>query len=183
MRGPWLATTERAIAFFTPTQLNIVSEYAPGFPANVGKEIASVSRRTWETDSGAELNRFRCQGRLTALAFSPDGRQLLSSGDKLRLWDFESGAAIAQFDAPDLGPINCAALSPDGTRIVAGTGYRAENGAPYQRYCVHVIEVASGEEKVRWEHTYPVTAVPVSPDSRFVLAGGERGEMHLWSLP
>jgi WD40 repeat protein len=51
--------------------------------------------RVWDAESGALLATLEGhQGRVTSVAWSPDGRRLLSGGDdgSLRVWDAESGS-------------------------------------------------------------------------------------------
>ena len=61
------------------------------------------------------------KGRVTGLAFTADGRHLYScSYDRtVRGWDLAAKAERSQFD-PQLGPLTCLAVSPDGTRLAVG---------------------------------------------------------------
>jgi WD40 repeat protein len=52
--------------------------------------------RIWETSSGQELDLFSHQGWVNSLAFSPDGKQLLSAGKGVILWDAASGEQIVE---------------------------------------------------------------------------------------
>ncbi|KXZ51639.1 hypothetical protein GPECTOR_12g603 [Gonium pectorale] len=68
---------------------------------------------------------------VTALAWSPDGRQLLSAGadGSLRAWDAATGAAIADTLASATPPgmsarLRGAAWSPDGRRLASAGGLR-----------------------------------------------------------
>jgi len=58
--------------------------------------------------------------RVHAVAFSPDGKKLLTgSWDYTsKLWDVASGAAIATL--PQQGPVNSVTFSPDGTKALTG---------------------------------------------------------------
>ncbi|MEL6110598.1 MAG: NB-ARC domain-containing protein, partial [Planctomycetota bacterium] len=62
-------------------------------------------------------------GSVRAVAFSPDGRRIVSgSGDNtLKLWDGESGQELASLRA-HAGSVRAVAFSPDGRRIVSGSG-------------------------------------------------------------
>jgi len=60
------------------------------------------------------------KGVVRAVAFTPDGRGLVSVGDdgSLRFWDPETGAAGAALDL-GLGVLKAVACSPDGLTVVA----------------------------------------------------------------
>jgi WD40 repeat protein len=61
------------------------------------------------------------KGRVSALAFSPDGRQLLSGAGDRRLitWDLETGRKHYNVDW-DLGRVTALAIAPDGLSCAAG---------------------------------------------------------------
>jgi WD40 repeat protein len=65
----------------------------------------------------------RHQGTVSALAFGPDGRTLLSGGwdNAVRVWDLDRGVERASFTWPIGNRANALAVSPDGLRAaVAG---------------------------------------------------------------
>ena len=124
----------------------------------------------------------------TSLAFSPDGRLLVSDGARGKdLWDVESGRKLrspkghrsTKFDPMNMMgemEINVeglgAAFSPDGRLAARGHGQ-----------VIKVWEVATGQE--RWElvgHTAAVKSVQFSPDGRSLISGGSDGAARLWNL-
>ncbi len=67
----------------------------------------------------------RHQGTVSALAFAPDGRTLLTGGwdNTLRVWDLDRGTERGCYSWPVGSRVNVIAVSPDGLRAaVAGDG-------------------------------------------------------------
>ena len=155
--------------------------------------------RLWNTETGDELvipvnddnddlkPGFR--GNLPvvlALAFSPDGRWLVSGtteGD-IRMWDVATGEALTVFAEPteqkNLGHISAVAFSPDRALLAAGT--------PSQ---LHLWDVRTGHKvfsvstvhKRGWGtyHDYPRPLV-FSPDGTILVNGHGSGTIQLWDV-
>jgi WD40 repeat protein/serine/threonine protein kinase len=109
------------------------------------------------------------------LAFSPDGKRLLShewSAPVLRLWDGETGKEVAVLT----GHTNAAqalAFSPDGSRLVTGGDYPDNS--------VRLWDGRTGAPlAVMTEHTNAVTSVAFSPDGRRVVSVSLDQTAWLW---
>lgn len=156
--------------------------YLPGKATIKTSALESQTIRVWETNSGQELNMFSYREWVNSIAFSPDGRQLLSAGKGLLLWDFVSGGQYRRLGGTETEFVHHAIFSPNGRSIAAGTGGRREMGSPYQNCCTRLYDRATGVESACWVHDYPVKALAFSPDGRQLLAGGERGELRRWDV-
>ncbi|MGE3821705.1 MAG: WD40 repeat domain-containing protein [Isosphaeraceae bacterium] len=75
----------------------------------------------WSLDEPRRCELVGHSDMVRALAFSPDGMTLATSGydGTVRLWDVSDGLERACYD-PDVGPIDALAFSPDGMTLAAG---------------------------------------------------------------
>jgi WD40 repeat protein/tetratricopeptide (TPR) repeat protein/tRNA A-37 threonylcarbamoyl transferase component Bud32 len=113
---------------------------------------------------------FRHEGEVVALAFSPDGKTLLTGGaDKsARLWDLATGTAR---ELRHQGPVVTLAFRPDGRECVTGSW----DGT------ARLWDAVTGEQIGQpLEHSGKVLAVAFSPDGGLVLTGGEDRAARLW---
>jgi WD40 repeat protein len=157
-----------------------------------GRFLAGVGGRTltvWEVDTGrkcfavtpnlhAATNRNGTTpyyGELfIGVAFSPDGRRLVTSGTAapgdVRVWDAGTGAEL--FTLRGLKEwADGVAWSPDGGRIAVAAWDRT----------VKVFDAGSGVELFALRgHTAPVQGVAFSPDGSMLASGGREGSVRLW---
>jgi WD40 repeat protein len=107
-----------------------------------------------------------------SVAFSPDGKHLVSTGDDrtVRLWQVETGQS--ERDPIKVGNDGCAvAWSSDGSFIVAG--FRDGSMALY--------DVEKWTEQTRWQaHDYQVRSIAIHPDNQRVLSGGRDNSVKVW---
>jgi WD40 repeat protein/HEAT repeat protein len=186
----WDVRTGRQ-TFLLPGHLNSVTGVAfqPG-----GEYVASCSAdrtvRLWDLDDDGKPKReFKGHNDIVwAVAFSPDGKQLVSGGglqaDKnglveaakdygIRLWNVEDGMEIKRF-AGHTSAVSCLAFSSDGRRLISSGRDKT----------VRVWVVASGKELAKFDgHTDNVRAVAFLPGDRRALSGGDDKSLRLWDLP
>ncbi|MEI2740158.1 MAG: WD40 repeat domain-containing protein [Chitinophagaceae bacterium] len=115
-----------------------------------------------------------CRFWVTSVAFSPDGRRIVSGSvdHTLRLWDAATGAAIGEPLKGHSGSVRSVAFSPDGRRIVSGS---------YDN-TLRLWDAATGAaigEPLKG-HTGWVTSVAFSPDGRRIVSGSADNTLRLW---
>jgi WD40 repeat protein/uncharacterized caspase-like protein len=112
------------------------------------------------------------KGRVQSVAFSPDGRRMISGSDDwtFKLWDVQTGDLVRTYpDHLDMA-VPVAVFSPDGKLVVSGSGAKSklwdlETGA--------TIQIFAGDG-------WTVKQVAFAPNSRWVLSVG--WSTTLWNL-
>jgi WD40 repeat protein len=120
----------------------------------------------------------RTRGVLWWLAFTPDGRRLLSGGKDgtVRLWEAETGKELHRLDKA--GWVTSVAFAPDGRQALIGA----------QEGLTRLWDVENWKELNRFEAPRGVVSVALSSDGRHALiAGGAEGLkkhpiLQLWDL-
>lgn len=146
-----------------------------------GKFIATSSEDStipyWNLASGEKVV---CKGHnswVHALAFTPDGTQLISGGCDGRLiwWSLAEATPqpIRSIDA-HFGWIRAIDISPDGSHLVS-----VGNDLVVRRW-----QVSTGEKLSQWDghekHIYSVLNHPKQPQ---LVTGDLAGKIHLWDVP
>ncbi|KAK5202848.1 hypothetical protein LTR96_011230 [Exophiala xenobiotica] len=109
---------------------------------------------------------------VTAVAFSPNGRQIVSgSWDKtIRIWDATTGQ-VEKTLAGHSGAVDAVAFSPDGRQIVSGS----------RDNTIKIWDATTGQvEKTLAGHSAGVTAVAFSPDGRRIVSGSGDETIKIW---
>ncbi len=132
---------------------------------------ASGQVTVWVASTGEARWRLPVGGMVSDLAWSPDGRTLLTTGPSATLWSMDNGARLADLLLPPAATATAAGLSPDGRQMVVGlsTGEIA------------VFDLASRATlQTLRAHTAPVSGLAFRPDG-VVLASTAGGyDLRLW---
>lgn len=137
--------------------------------------------RVWNLDTGKELHSIPfAEGAYgTGHAFTPDGKKLITAGEKpyFHIWDVASGKEVVR--APDrfgvdaLCEASSVAISPDGKRFATGR----RDGR------IDVWDTATAEPLIPLDtHRDALTSVAVSPDGRLAATLGADELMRVWEL-
>ncbi|KZP17847.1 WD40 repeat-like protein [Athelia psychrophila] len=154
---------------FAP-KLSLVSrQYLPRYPSTI--HLTSGSVEMWP----AALRTLdgHTSG-VTAVAYSPDGRHIVScSRDKtMQIWDAETGEAAGEPLRGHTEQILCVAYAPNGRRLVSGSSDKT----------IRIWDAETGEavgEPLRG-HTSSVMSVACSPDGRYIVSGSGDQTIRMW---
>jgi WD40 repeat protein len=124
--------------------------------------------RSWKRRGVFEVSKLP----LTDVAFSPDGRLLLVTGQYVETWDVLTGKLLHTL-VGHTGPVSAGAFSPDGRWIVTAgptTVGLWQRGADRPYFYLR-SSVAKGKH---------LTAASFSPDGQLVLSSSEDGSVRLY---
>jgi WD40 repeat protein len=155
--------------------------FAVGFSPD-GKLVAGggsgVPVVLWEVPSGKEVRRFDVVNRygsfktfgVSSLAFTPDGKGLLTVSSQAILWEVATGRERWRAGWPT-GGLRQGAFAPDGRAVALGSNFGT----------VHVAETRAGGEVGRLEgHRGGVTALAFAPDGKTFVSGSDDGTALVW---
>jgi WD40 repeat protein len=109
---------------------------------------------------------------IRAIAFSPDGRRLVSGGEDrvVRVWDVGTGECQAELRG-HTDAVFAAAFLPGGTRLATAG----------RDWAVWLWDLAKGEEVARLtEHVIYVWSLAFSTDGKTLASGSGDNTVHLW---
>lgn len=130
--------------------------------------------RIWDAQSGRELKSWRAASdRLTAVAWSPDGRRIASASERtINLWDAAKGTRLRALEG-HTQEVACVAWSSDGGRLASGSADST----------IRIWDGDSGRELgVLGGHEKAVTALAWSPGGRELVSAAGDARVVIWDL-
>lgn len=139
----------------------------------IGDGEGNIQSYNW--NSRKKIKSFPAQGSsnglpINSLAFSPDGRILISGGDdnSIKLWDVDSGKELNS--GKHSARVRTVAFSPDGKLIASGD----DSGI------IKIWDVKTMENVVLPRHDNAVTSLAFSPDGKTLASGSKDRTVRFW---
>ena len=148
------------------------------------KRIATATNKTvtiWDAEMWTEIRSFvGHEGHVERVAFSPDGKRLVSGGKDttLRIWDVEKGTELTTLRG-HVAEVVCLAVSPDGKLIASGG--KDNSIRLWDLEAGTLISVMNG-------HKYWINSLSFSPDGRRLVCGSgspfanTSAELKIWDV-
>ncbi len=171
---------------FSPGSLALSKILAP-IPSALSEEEVKV----WDATNGQETLTLKGHtGRVTSVAYSPDGKWLAAAGHfadgTVKVWDATSGQETLTLEG-HTGLALSVAFSPDGKRLATGSFAMQEIPRDNEKFeepsaMVEVWDTTSGEEVLSLKgHTGGVLSVAFSADGKRLASASADQTVKVWN--
>lgn len=167
----WEASTKANLMLVN----NISSDVTTNSFSNDSKYIAlgnNYSAVVKEIATGFDVTEVDHNNRVGTVAFSPDGKTIVSEGGDIHVWEAETGDEITFIENSYWTPLQHVSFSPDGKYGMAVTIGLVDT--------VRLWDVITGETVKTLNHDDLVNAATFSPDGKFIAAGSQDGSVYIW---
>jgi hypothetical protein len=127
-------------------------------------------------------------GPVAALAFSPDGKTLVSVGGtpgdpgEIRLWEVPAGRECGSFRG-HAEPVTAVAFSPDGSLLATASGVLDRKAERWGAGQVRLWDFPSGRERAVWQgHLQLITGLAFAAGGKTLATAGEDRVALLWDV-
>lgn len=122
----------------------------------------------WDLQTGREVPVIRNESIANAIAFSPDGTQLATTGSLTRIWDWATGVEVSRALH---GSGTAIAFTPDGETLAAASGST-----------LILSDVATGRELARMPNAMAIQDLAISPDGASMATASNDDTSRIWTL-
>ncbi len=159
---------------FSPDSKRIVIGYASSLGQGETMIFGQGEAIVFDTETGQLVGKLtQSCGRISVVAYSPDGKQILvgTDGGLVQIWDAQANQPIGKPIRPGVS-VNSASFSPDGKRVVTGSsGHTAQ---------IWDIQTGRATGKAML-HDDDVSVVAFGLDGNLVVTGTWNGIVQIWN--
>jgi WD40 repeat protein len=184
----WDAQTGQQLPTFKgPTaEINALAFSRDGHRLACAFEDKDKTVKVWDAQSGQQLLTLKDTEWVYGLAFSPDGKRLLSASGfadygagrddhaVVKIWDIQTRQEL--LSVQEESKFTCLALSPDGKRIATA---EANETRPRMK----LRDAQTGQLIFKFQgHTSRIKTMAFSSDSEHLASSSEDGTLRIWDL-